>query len=182
MIRFVENAPLGEIEKELIIALYNEYHRVMAGVAYKILKDKLLTEEAVSESFIKIIRHRKKLTDVKCPQTRVYIVSIVRTTSYDIVNRQNKHIHEPYDELNETPDVTQNVLNNVTAEEGYLSIKEELKNLPQKLRDVAHRYFSHEMKYEEIAMELDITIDAAKKRLSRAREIIKKRLGGDSDA
>lgn len=179
MIRLIKDAPISDQDKLHVEQLYNTYKKTMLGVAYKILKDTSLAEDAVSECFIKIIRHRKKLTDVLCHQTRAYIVTIVRTTSYDLQQQKNRHSHDSDDALAELPDNNENVLAKLTAEEGYVSIKTELQKLPRKLREVAHRFLTLEMTHEEIANELGITVDTSKKRLSRARAIIKENLGGD---
>ena len=41
--------------------LYHTYKPVMAGVAYNILKDKYLAEDAVHQSFIRVINNLQKL-------------------------------------------------------------------------------------------------------------------------
>jgi len=178
LIRLIKYAPISDEDKQLVEQLYKQYNSTMLGVAHKILKDMTLAEDAVSESFVKIIRHRKKLTNVLCHETRVYIVSIIRSTSYDILKKRNRHIHVSDDELADMPDETQNILAKITTEEGYASIKSIIKKLPTTLKDVAYRSIALEMTHEEIASELGISEVASRQRLSRAKSLIKQILGG----
>ena len=129
--RLNKDAPISDADRYLVEQLYQQYRSTMFGVAFKILNDAPLAEDAVSEALIKIIRHRNKLTDIFCHKTRAYIVSIIRTTSYDLLQKRNRHVHVSDDELLEMPDTTQNVLLKLTAEDGLLAIKRAIHNLPR---------------------------------------------------
>ena len=150
--------------------------------ARRIMPDDALAEDAVSETFIKIMNHREKLFNLECHQIKAYIVNIVHTTCYDILKKRNRYPHESDDDLEYLPDERVNILIDITSEESYQTIITEFEKLPDKLRDVAHRYLALEMSHEEIANELGITVATSKKRLSRAKTIIKENLGGGNHA
>ena len=56
-------------------------------------------------------------------------------------------------------------------------IREEVSRLPEELRAVVHRRYWFDQPITEIAAETGLTVGQVKSRLSRAREILAKRLG-----
>ena len=175
------SAPLNEKDKVLVEQLFDNYHRLMLYIANQILNDHALAEDSVSESFIKIIRHRDKLRDVSSHQTKAYIVNIVRTTSLNLIKQRAIRSHEPEEFLDDVADENINIQDDLVAKEGVATIMKAFQTLPIILKDVAYLYFTHELSHDEIAETLNISVAASKKRLSRARLAIKKILGGDSD-
>lgn len=182
MIRLIRNAPMSDSDKAMLERLYHTYHRLMIYVANKIIPDPHLAEDAVSESFVKIIRYREKFRTMKCHQEKVYIVNIIKTTSINMKLKKDRHAHETDDLSDDMPDPNINILNDVTANEGYDSMVMAVLSLPDKLRDVAYCYFTHGMTHEEIAKELGISVSASKKRLERAKIKVRAKLGGDENA
>ena len=59
LLPFNGNAPLSESDKRLVESLYDKYRRLMLYVANQMLGDYAMAEDAVSESLIKMIRHRE---------------------------------------------------------------------------------------------------------------------------
>ncbi len=56
--------------------LYKKYSNIMFSEANKILQDKQLAEDAVQQSFIKIISNLHKIDENNCPQTKNFLVII----------------------------------------------------------------------------------------------------------
>lgn len=181
MSALISNAPISESDKRLVEQLYDKYQRLMLYIANQLLGDFALAEDAVSESLIKIIRHREKLRDVSSHQIRPYIVNIVRTTSLNLIKQRASCSHVLEDILEEVPDNSICVLDDFVTQEGYDALVKAFRSLPDTLKDVAYLYLVHELSHEEISQMLRISVSASKKRLSRARMVIKKFLGGDND-
>lgn len=76
MLSLIMNAPISESDKRIVEQLFDKYHHLMLHIANQLLNDPTLAEDAVSESLIKIIRHRDKLRDVSSHQTKSYIVNL----------------------------------------------------------------------------------------------------------
>ena len=180
MLPFNGNTPISESDKRLVESLYDKYHRLMLYVANQMLGDYAMAEDAVSESLIKMIRHREKLRDVSSCQTKAYIIKIVKTTSLTLLTQKALRSLEPDDLLEDSPEGGINVLNDLVVQEGCHTIMKAVQSLHSTLKDVAYLSLVHELKHDEIAHALDISVSASKKRLSRAMRAIKKILGGDN--
>jgi len=176
----IMNARISESDKNIVEQLYIKYQRLMLYVANSILLDPALAEDAASESLIKIIRHRGKFRDVSSHQTKAYIVNIVRTTSFDILKKRTGCKCESVDALEDVPDDNINILDDLVTQDGCASLIKAVRALPDARKDVAYRFLVLELSHEEIAAELEISVSASKKRLSRARMILKRISEGDN--
>ena len=58
-----------EEDEDIFIFLHDEYSQIMYKNAYYILRDPILAEDAVQESFIRILKNFDKVIKKKCPQT-----------------------------------------------------------------------------------------------------------------
>lgn len=58
--------------------IYRQYRQLMYYVAYSVLQNKQMAEDAVQESFLKIIAHLDKFADIAADKTKGLIVIIVK--------------------------------------------------------------------------------------------------------
>jgi len=65
-------------------AITDTYNAMMYGVAYRILRNEEDAEDAVAEALENIFKNLDKISEISCPKTRGYIVTIVRNTSINI--------------------------------------------------------------------------------------------------
>jgi RNA polymerase sigma-70 factor (ECF subfamily) len=96
-------------------ALYTEYASCMYKVAYRILKDEYLAQDAVHEAFINIFNNFDKIKENDCNKTRAFLVIIVRNISINIYNQRKKLSSPSFEDLEE-----------VLSESGPNSIVEEV--------------------------------------------------------
>jgi RNA polymerase sigma-70 factor (ECF subfamily) len=145
-----------------------------------ILENNAQAEDAVSESFEKLMVNIDKLDDVLCHRTKAYIVTTVRNTSINILKKQRRTDNIADEELDIIVDTNPSVLDEVVSQEGIDTIKKILKSLPPSQKDTAYLWLFHEYSNCEIAEELGISQDTVRQRLSRARKAIKRNIwGGD---
>jgi RNA polymerase sigma-70 factor (ECF subfamily) len=149
----------------------------MLHIAIQILKDRELAEDALSDSVIKIIRHREKIFGLTCYQQRLYIVNIIKTTSLDLLKKEKNNADDVEDILATIPD--NSVLDELVAKEGYEAIKDAIKALPESLKNVAYLNLICERTHEEVAGILNISISASKMRLMRAKKAMREALTGE---
>ena len=169
-------------ERIKIEELYKKYRGLIVHMAIQILKDKDLAEDVLSDSIIKIIRHRKKIFEMNCYQERLYIVNIIKTTCLDLLKKmKNSNAHDTDEILATMPDSDNAVLDELVADERYEAIKEVIKTLPDSLKDVAYLNLICEHSHEEIVGILGISNAASKMRLMRAKKIMRKALKGDEN-
>ena len=79
-----------EEEKSKFEKIYFEYRQLMFRIANVILKDEYLVEDAVSKSFIKIMKHLNKINDIECPKTKGFIVIVVKYTAIDLYRKRKR--------------------------------------------------------------------------------------------
>ncbi|MCL2224818.1 MAG: sigma-70 family RNA polymerase sigma factor [Defluviitaleaceae bacterium] len=175
MLFMIFEIQITEDEKKLMERICDMYHGTMLYVANSILKDPNLAEDAVSESFVKMTKHLKKFHDISCHQTKSYIVSIVKTTSYDMCRKMHRKKEAPEDFPKTTSGKNVDILKDMINQESYETLLRTIMSLPDQLKNVLYLHtegYSH----DEIAKTLGISYDNSKKRLSRARQLAKKAL------
>jgi len=91
-----------EEDKNIFEEFHNEYASLMYKIAYGILRDSKLAEDAVQEGFIRAIKYFDSFPKKKCPQTRNKFVNMVRCASFDIYRKRKRQQSDSYDELEET--------------------------------------------------------------------------------
>ena len=180
MLQIILTVPISKENENLLEQIYEKYYGTMMAVANRILKDNALAEDAVAEAFVKINRHLEKLQDISCHQTRGYIVSIVRTISYDLCNKNNRRKEDIVDTLEAVPDNSINILEDLVNQDSYDSLKKIILSLPDSLKDVAYLY-SNGYSHDEIAQALGISYANSKQRLSRARKMAQKIWAGEKN-
>ncbi len=153
-------------DKRKFEELYYCYRQDMFKSAYSILKDDREAEDAVHEAFMIVLNKLEKISEIKCPQTRAYLIIIVRNIAFKLYNKR-KNAAESLDDN----DIEDN-LN--TEDEVILRIETEkaallLKQLPENYYQMLYLEQYMGLSISEIAESTGITYENAKKRLQRAK-------------
>lgn len=69
---------------------YKLYEQKMYHVAYCILRDEGLAEDAVQEAFLKLMKSNVDFKDAKSDECKQYIITIIKHASIDIYNRKKR--------------------------------------------------------------------------------------------
>ncbi len=167
MILAMADTPEDKIKVE---ALYNEYDRLMYYIAGKILHNHADIEDAVMDSWVRIVRNLDKISEISSPKTKSYVVVIVERAAINILNRVKRHEggEVPIAEYDQSPFFA-------TSDKEYENVEmyEVLKNLPKEYSDPLILYYMQELTTKEIAKTLGVSEDAVYKRLQRGREMLK---------
>ena len=174
-----------EEEQRGFTLLYEIYRKLMHWVAKGILRDEGLAEDAVQEAFLRIAKNFYKIKEILCPETRNFVVIIVRNAALAMQQKQARDAeHCVYDAAQgETQHASEDELHTILGQVscGFDETADSLLakelglaviGLPDKLREVLflYGYLGYHMK--EIAALLAISEDAAYKRLQRARNML----------
>lgn len=162
---------MPDIERDFINDLYSKMNVKMYNISFNILRNTFDAEEAVGQTFLKIIDNIEKISNLPCPQIEPYCVIILKNESINIIRKRKKTVH--------VKDVDY-----FDHEDGYYNIEEEyletvnkdilltcVNNLSDEERNLIHLRFVHDMGFKQIAELLGITEEAAKK---RGQRILKK--------
>ena len=158
-----------EEEKSLVEELYIKYEQAMYRTAVSILRNKYSAEDAVQDSFIKVINHLDKIREINCNETRFYLVTIVKNTSLNMLRKKQRYQEVSIDEVFDAgaDDVVEDeVIGKICSEE----IRNALKNLSDADYEILFLYLVKEHTPSEIAQLLDITGNQARQRIFRARQ------------
>lgn len=178
MLSFYLSLAESEEEKGKFEKIYQMYKGLMISCAYSILKEESLSEDAVHEAFMRILKNLSKIDEVDSPRTRGFVIVITENCAKTIYNKINR---VKLVELNENIPLDENIEQraeqNLTAE--YIAQK--ISELPDNYRSVMTLKYLHGMNDREIARALGISHALARKRLERGRKALGKLLGGIID-
>lgn len=159
-------------EQELKIEhLYHTYKYLLYKVAFDILGDKSLSEDALQETFVRVMKNIHKIGEENCPRTRNFLVVICRNVALDM-KRKNSLVSE-YDQNTATAkDVVEAT---IEAKDSIDRLTGIINGLDPIYRDVFLLRRVHNLSRREIAKILGISLESVKKRLTRAKEYIYER-------
>lgn len=159
-------------EDALLAALVAEYAATLYRVAFSVLRNPADAEDAVQETFVRVLRHRDMLAEVR--DRRVWLIRIVWNI---VLDRKRRAKTRP-----ETDDVAEltRVLpsKGLTAEqiaaaaEHHAHVLACVEQLPAKEREVLMLSAFEELNSVEIAAVLGITESSVRSRLFRARNLV----------
>ena len=160
--------------------LYFEYRKLMYKEAYDILQDRFLAEDAIHESFIRIINNLHKIDEINRPSTRSFLVIICRNVAKDIYKSKSKlnkvsDIEEYFS--TEASNISSNPPDIVITRETLSKISEAIEKLNPIYRDVFLMRRVYGFSREEIANIFGISVETVKKRLVRAKVKIVEYIG-----
>lgn len=161
----------NEEDKSKFERLYNQYRKLMKYKAIEILHDEFLAEDAVHEAFIKLTRHISGVDENDSHKTTAFIVIIVKSVCSDMIRKEkNKAIS--LENVDYIGCVNDDSYKSLEVEDIYSVIA----SLPDTYREIIELKVSHDLSDKAIADVLNISNSAVRKRLQRAREILKKKL------
>ncbi|MCL2301247.1 MAG: sigma-70 family RNA polymerase sigma factor [Firmicutes bacterium] len=164
-------------EKLKFAELYEANRDRMARLAWGILRDNYLAEDAVNEAFLKMIHKIKKFHDFTCDQMRDYLVIIVKHTAIDMYNERKKNAEVSFDERFTMGGVVEAEPISMMLE--HDEVQEAIDQLDEIYRDVLYLSYRVGLSINEIAKSLDLSPSAVKMRLVRARVKLRALLEGD---
>ncbi|MGA3265108.1 MAG: RNA polymerase sigma factor [Terracidiphilus sp.] len=159
-------------EEETLAALVSQYSGILYRVAFSVLRNSADAEDAVQEAFLRVLRHRDMLNEVR--DRRVWLIRIVWNI---VLDRKRRAKTRP-----ETDDVAE--LARVLPSEGlsaeqiasaaqhHAHVLGCIEQLPAKERQVLMLSAFEELSSVEIASVLGITESSARSRLFRARNLV----------
>lgn len=152
--------------------VYNTYHKNMIAYGIAIGFCEHLCKDAVQDIFCTICHSREKLVHVE--NVEAYLLHCVKNRLFDIYKDRKRMNSVSYD--NPIIDQDADSMGKIINEENQVLIKEEverlLKKLKPKQRKIVYCRFHHNLKFDEIAVVVDMSADAVKKVLYRSLKLL----------
>lgn len=168
-------APARTEEDQLELAVRG-YARMVYRIAYSVLRNHQDAEDATQETFVRVLRARRKLVAVDDPQRW-----LARIAWRVAVERRKK---SPEIALEETGQAVRQLRSTempadeaIAGREVARALERLIPALPRRLRDVVTLSTVEDMSPKDVAAVLEISEAAARSRLFRARQILREKLG-----
>jgi RNA polymerase sigma-70 factor (ECF subfamily) len=165
--------------------IYSEhYNKVLNFISSKIKGRREIAEEITQDVFIKVNEHIKNY-DVYKGAITTWIYTIANNKVIDFYRSDKSNymvgvdgfVNDEGESIYEFKD-TSNADESVNSEETMSSVERAMSNLNEKEKSIATLYFIKQMKYEEIAMELNIPMGTVKGLINRIRNKLQTQLKG----
>jgi RNA polymerase sigma-70 factor, ECF subfamily len=159
-------------QQEALEALVDQYATTLYRVAFSVLRNQSDAEDAVQEAFLRVLRHRETLGDIR--DHRVWLIRIVWNI---VLDRKRRAKTRP--ETDDIADVARVMpATGLTAEERAAAAQHHahvltcVEKLPAREREVMMLSAFEELSSVEIAAVLDVTESSVRSRLFRARNLL----------
>lgn len=154
--------------------IFRSYYQPLCRYAYSFLEDKEEAEEIVQSAFITIWEKRKGL-DIQT-SLKSYLYRMVRNACLNVIKHEKIKQQHVAHELAVTESSYESVTQKVYATELELKISEAMKALPEQCRLVFQLSRFEELKYQEIADQLQISVKTVENHMGKALKIMREQL------
>jgi RNA polymerase sigma-70 factor (ECF subfamily) len=168
----VDELARARMQEAAVEALVNQYASALYRVAYSVLRNAADAEDAVQETFLRVLRHRDTLEEVR--DRRVWLIRIVWNIVLDRKRRtKTRPETDDVDELARImPSSGLSAEQVAAAAQHHARVLACVEKLPAKERQVLMLSAFDELSSVEIAGVLGITESSVRSRLFRARNLM----------
>lgn len=159
-------------DRLLFTDIYEQNKGRMYSIAKGILSSSELADEAVHDTFLKIIDNFSKFTALDCKVQQGWIVLTTKNIAFNILKKEKRSVAVGDEYLF-------NAVSMEKQDSDFYDLVTAINGLPEKYRDVLEMYYIYGYSSKEIAAMLEITADNVAQRLSRARKLLLKELNED---
>ncbi len=162
----------NEEDKSKFERLYYDYRKLMKYIATDMLHDEFLAEDAVHEAFIKLTRHIGGVDENDSHKTKAFIVIIIKSVCLDMLRKDKQDKSFSLEEIDRMGYVYDDSFKKIEVDDVYSVIS----SLSDTYREIIELKVVHNLSDKEIADVLGISNSAVRKRMQRAREILRNKL------
>jgi len=170
--------------------LITQYHQQVYSLVYRIVSDPADAADTTQEVFLKVFRGMRHFNGASSLKTWIYRIAIHEASNskrwWFRHKRQETSIEPAFEEMADgstgqglrdlLEDHAESPFESLAHEEIRARVEEELRGVPEPFRTTVVLRDIEELSYEEIAEVTQASLGTVKSRLTRGREILKKRL------
>jgi len=164
-------------QEEALEALVDQYATTLYRVAFSVLRNQSDAEDAVQEVFVRVLRHRDTLGDIR--DHRVWLIRIVWNIVLD--RKRRAKTRPETDDIAEIarvlPTTGLSAEQRAAAAQHHAHVLACVEKLPAREREVMMLSAFDELSSVEIAAVLEVTESSVRSRLFRARNLLADMLG-----
>lgn len=174
---FLEVSNLGEFYSGSIENVISNYGDMIYRVAFSITKNKSDADDIFQEVFLKYIQHANTYDFKNEEHLKRWLIKVCVNCGKDVVSSNwSKHISIDDDDnsINIADDVS--ILDDT---EINIDVKNALNSIPAKYRTIIYLYYFENLSTKDIANAIGSNSTLVRVYLTRARKLLKDRLGGE---
>ena len=157
--------------QDMLHRLYTEYASFMLKAAKSILKDDHKADDALSESFMRIVNNLDTISHLSEGQVRKYMLIVIKNVCFNMLKKE-KGV-DNIDDLNLSVSSPENEVISRDSENRVLAI---VKALPDVYRDAIYLNLILGLSTKETAASLGISTENVRKRVWRGKRMLKEML------
>lgn len=167
----------GSDENDRFTELYIKYHEAVYYRAYQFVENDQDALDVMQETFISIARNFSKIGDIDSRETRSYVMAVAESKALSALAQRKKRQRTEEAVIREGDIMRQET--KLTDEYSEAEIIEIVDSLPEKYRDTLCLYYLQGRSVKETAERLGTSGTATRKRLERARRMLKEMMGDE---
>jgi len=152
------------------------HSRMVYQIASSVLRNPADAEDAVQETFLRVLRYQKKFEHVEDP--KAWLARIVWRVAVEKRKKNLRASANTQEVANEIPSERTGAEQVLLSEERSAMLEQMIASLPEELRDPLVLSTLEEISPREVAEMLGISEAAVRSRAFRARQILKDKLMG----
>ena len=153
---------VAQADEDALGELYDRFGRVAYGLAYKILQDATLAEDAVQEAFLQIWRGAGSYRPERA-KASTWLLTFVHRRAVDLVRREERRRTLPVEPLPEPADSGPD--EEVVARSRAEVVRDALRRLPPEQREAIELAYYGGLTQSELAARLDQPLGTIKSRM-----------------
>lgn len=154
----------------LLKEIYTKYKQAIYFLAFQYLRDESLAEDIVQETIIKMREKIIKQEIRSSEKLGALLATMVKGLCIDLIRRRERIL------FREILDYE------IESESGFFNqfaLKDAINRLPEKDRDIFYKRVYKDLSYRDIARDCNMSESAVRKRVERARRLVKEAWKGE---
>jgi len=164
--------------EEALQKMYSNFYGILCNQVYSILKDSVTAEDIVQDVFFEVWKKRDELNIQQ--SVIAYLKRACRNKTLNYI-RDNNHKWEDDAVLSEMEDRAFTTDQLLSADELNIIIQDMIAQLPEKCGIIFSLSRFEDMSYNEIALELNISVKTVENQISKALKILREKLYKNSE-
>ena len=158
------------VKSDSLESLLQRYNTMLFRVAYTRMQNRSDAEDVVQETWLRYLRASPALEDEE--HRKAWLLKVC-------MNCANSSLSSAW--RRRTTELDETLPDEGRLEDSVSDLYQTIAQLPDKYRTVIHLFYYEDQSVKQIAQILSLTETAVKTQLHRAREMLKKALGGEYD-
>jgi RNA polymerase sigma factor (sigma-70 family) len=162
-------------DPDAVRVVYRSYGRLVYAVAYKVLADRGLAEEATQQAFLKAWRAAGKFDETR--EVGPWLAAIARRVAIDVYRREASRSAEPLDSVAAGDPALMSNPESAEALHDVWEVRQAVAELPEDEQEIVRLQHFEGLTHTQIAQQLRVAVGTVKSRSFRAHRRLAALLG-----